>query len=91
MSVRRSKFRILSDILRIVSREGEANVSKLLLEANLSYSRLSKYLEELVDRGLLQRVEDGREVKFRITPKGESLLREIERVEMIAEAFGIQL
>lgn len=91
MSARRSKFRILADIMRVIEREGEANVSTLLLEANLSYARLSKYLEELVSKGLLQRIEDGREVKFRITSKGENLLREVKRIEMVAEAFGIEL
>ncbi|MEM4411262.1 MAG: winged helix-turn-helix domain-containing protein [Thermofilum sp.] len=91
MSARRSKFRILSDIVRVVEREGEVNVSTLLLEANLSYARLSKYLEELVDKGFLLRIEDGREVKFKLTPKGESFLREVKRIEAIAEAFGVEL
>lgn len=91
MSTRRSKFRIISDIMRVVEREGEANVSTLLLEANLSYARLSRYLEELVDKGFLLRVEDGREVKFKLTAKGESFLREVKRIETIAEAFGVEL
>ena len=91
MGARRSKFRIVADIMEVIAREGEVNVSKLLLEANLSYARLSKYLEELTERGLVERVEGYREVRYRLTKKGESLLRELERIRVIAEAFGIEL
>lgn len=91
MSARRSRLRIIADILRVVESEGEANVSKILLEANLSYARLTKYLDELVSKGFLERVTDEREVKFRVTRKGQEFLREFRRIEQLAEAFGIKL
>ncbi len=91
MSARRSRLRIIAEILKVVEREGEANVSKILLEANLSYARLAKYLDELVGKGFLQRVTDEREVKFRLTRKGQEFLREFRRIEQLAEAFGIEL
>jgi Predicted transcriptional regulator len=91
LSARRSRLRIIADILRVVESEGEANVSKILLEANLSYARLTKYLDELVSKGFLERVADEREVKFRVTRKGQEFLREFRRIEQLAEAFGIKL
>uniref|UniRef100_A0A7C4B9R9 ArnR1-like winged helix-turn-helix domain-containing protein n=1 Tax=Thermofilum pendens TaxID=2269 RepID=A0A7C4B9R9_THEPE len=91
LSARRSRLRIIAEILKVVEREGEANVSKILLEANLSYARLAKYLDELVGKGFLQRVTDEREVKFRLTRKGQEFLREFRRIEQLAEAFGIEL
>jgi len=90
MKKRRSKLRILADILRAVER-GECNVTQIMTAANLPYVRLTRYLGELVEKGLLLRVEEGREVKFKLTEKGRELLREIARIESIAEAFGIEV
>jgi len=87
---RRSKLRILVDILRVLD-QGEANVTRLMLEANLSYTRLVRYLDELSEKGLVERVEGGREVRYRITKRGREFLREFERVARIAEAFGIEI
>lgn len=87
---RRSKLRILADILRVLE-SGDANVTKLMLEANLSYVRLMKYLEELVEKEFVAREVDGREVRYRITRKGREFLREFERIVRIAEAFGVEI
>lgn len=90
MTKRRSKLRILADILRVLE-TGEANVTKLMLEANLSHARLMKYLQELVEKELVTREENSREVRFRITKRGREFLEEFERIEKIAEAFGIEI
>ncbi|MEM2409916.1 MAG: DUF4364 family protein, partial [Thermofilaceae archaeon] len=76
---RRTKLRILADILRVLE-SGEANITKLMMEANLSYARLMRYLDELVEKELVVREEDGREVKYRITKRGREFLREYERI-----------
>jgi len=90
MKRRRSKLRILTDILRAVER-GECNVTQIMTAANLPYVRLTRYLEELVEKDFLTRVEEGREVRFKLTEKGREFLREFARMEMIAEAFGIEI
>jgi predicted transcriptional regulator len=82
LSARRSKLRIIADILRVVESEGEANISR---------ARLTKYLGELESKGFLERIADEREVKFRVTRKGQEFLREFRRIEQLAEAFGIEL
>jgi len=87
---RRTKLRILADILRVLE-SGEANITKLMMEANLSYARLMRYLDELVEKELVVREEDGREVKYRITKRGREFLREYERIMRIAEAFGVEI
>lgn len=90
MMKRRTKLRILADILRVLE-SGEANITKLMMEANLSYARLMRYLDELVEKELVVREEDGREVKYRITKRGREFLREYERIMRIAEAFGVEI
>lgn len=90
MMKRRTKLRILADILRVLE-SGEANITKLMMEANLSYARLMRYLDELAEKELVVREEDGREVKYRITKRGREFLREYERILRIAEAFGVEI
>lgn len=87
---RRSKLRILADILQVVEK-GESNITKIMLEANLPYARLVRYLEELEGKGMVVRFEEGREVKYRLTKKGGEFLREFRRLQAIAEAFGVEV
>lgn len=90
MKKRRSKLRILADILRAVE-SGESNVTQIMTAANLPYVRLVKYLDELVEKGFLVKTEEGREVRFKLTKRGVDFLREFARIERIAEAFGVEL
>ena len=87
---RRSRLRIIADILR-AAEEGEVNVTRIMLLANLPYTRLTRYLNELVSKGLLERVRDGREVKYRLTRRGREFLKEFAKIERIAEAFGVEV
>ena len=52
----RSKGRIFADILQAVQESGAAKVTHILYKANLSHDRLTKYLAQLEDSGLMVRV-----------------------------------
>ncbi len=86
----RSKARIYADILASVASQVYAKPTKIMLDANLSYDRLSRYLETLVERGLLERV-DGGERLYVITEKGMKYLAEFKRFEEFAAAFGLRI
>jgi predicted transcriptional regulator len=47
----RSKARIYADILSSVASQVYAKPTKIMLDANLSYDRLSRYLDTLVEGG----------------------------------------
>ena len=66
--------------------EESGKVSKILLYANLSYDRLMKYLNELLEKGLIEE-EMG---EYRLTEKGYRFLEELRRAEKLAEAFGFK-
>jgi len=85
----RSRLKIVLDILKAIE-EGEDRVTRILLYANLSHERLVKYLDELVEKGLIETVEGGGKI-YRLTEKGYRFLRELERAEKLAEAFGFRL
>lgn len=89
--MRRSRIRIIMDILEVVEGEGSARPTHILYGANLSYERLTRYLKELEEKGLLksERREGAR--VYRLTREGARLLHELRRIEKLARAFGIEL
>ena len=89
----RSKLRIIKDILAVLAEEGGlAGPTRILYGANLSHERLVRYLTEMEEKGLVERLtdEDGRS-KYAITDRGRRLLREIRKIEEFLRAFGLEI
>lgn len=87
----RSKGRIFADILRAVQADGPAKVTHILYKANLSHDRLTKYLVQLEESGLIQQEQDGDRAVYSITEKGRKFLMEFRKMEEFAEAFGLDI
>jgi predicted transcriptional regulator len=74
---RRSSIEIIADMLRL----GEAGKTEMMYSVNMSYFQLQKYLNFLLERGLVDKVKIGNpSVTYRVTPKGLNLLRSIDAV-----------
>ncbi len=90
----RSKMRILADMMRAIQSEGEegAGPTKILYAANLSHDRLTQYLDELVEKKLINvpNPESDNRI-YLLTEKGREFLREFIRMERFSEAFGIEI
>lgn len=91
----RSQLRIVADILRVArdycEDDGTVKVSILLRKANLSYSRLTSLLDDLIKKGLLKVEEGDRGPIYRLTQKGIDFLTEYEKFERFARAYGLKL
>ena len=60
-------------------RLGEAGKTEIMYSVNMSYFQLQKYLDFMLDRGLVDRVKLGNpSVTYRVTAKGLRLLRSID-------------
>ncbi|MEM0440743.1 MAG: winged helix-turn-helix domain-containing protein [Candidatus Caldarchaeum sp.] len=86
----RSKAKILADILESIVQQGRARPTKIMLDANLSHDRLVKYLDALVEKGLVIRTSNS-EVLYVVTDKGLNYLSEFKRFERFAAAFGLRI
>jgi predicted transcriptional regulator len=87
-------MRILADMMRAIQNEGEegAGPTKILYQANLSHDRLTQYLEELVEKELVQESGEGESGRvYSLTEKGREFLREFVKMEKFSEAFGIEI
>jgi len=66
---------IIADMLRL----GEAGKTEIMYSANMSYFQLQKYLNFLLERGLIDKVKLGNpSVTYRVTKKGLRILRSID-------------
>ena len=68
--VRRNNLDICSDILRVA--RGGANKTRIVYQANLNFQIVKKYLNRLVDGGLLRPSEN----MFITTPKGVQFIEQ---------------
>jgi len=82
---RRSSIEIIADMLRL----GEAGKTEIMYSVNMSYFQLQKYLNFLLDRGLIDKVKLGNpSVTYRVTEKGLKLLRSIDAILGTLELRG---
>jgi len=93
MVVYRTSMQIVADLLEATQQSGQEGIktTSLLTKANLSHSRLSKFVDNLTGAGLINKIEyDGRNT-FVITPKGRQYLETYQNFSTIAESFGLEL
>ncbi|AOV99818.1 hypothetical protein C1G86_1271 [Dehalococcoides mccartyi] len=62
-------------------RLGEAGKTEIMYSVNMSYFQLQKYLNFMLERELIDRVQLGNpSVTYRVTAKGLELLRSIDNI-----------
>ncbi|MEK6865355.1 MAG: winged helix-turn-helix domain-containing protein [Thermoproteota archaeon] len=86
-------MQIVADLLTATEQSGQQGIktTSLLTKANLSHSRLSKFLENLTGSGLINKIEFDNKNTFVITEKGRQYLESYAKFAGIAESFGLEL
>lgn len=89
----RTSMQIVCDLLTVTKDSGSSgiNVTSLLTKANLSHSRLSKFIENLTGAGLINKIEFDGKNTFVITPKGRQYLETYTQFQNLADSFGLEL
>ncbi len=86
---------IIGDILSTtrdeVPDENGASVTYLIRKANISYGRISRILETLVQQGLLEQSSSDRACKYKISPRGREFLQAYRGFREFAENFGLRI
>ncbi len=95
MAQYRTQVRIIADVLstaRDLNTEGNGvGVTTLLRKGNMSYTRMSKLLSELVGSGLLVELNGDKISKYMISAKGIQFLAAYYSFEDFAQSFGLRL
>lgn len=86
-------MQIVADLLTATEQSGQQGIktTSLLTKANLSHSRLSKFIENLTGAELINKIEYDGKHTFVITPKGRQYLDSYQKFSTIAESFGLDL
>jgi len=91
----RTHMSIIGDILTTtrdeVPDETGASVTYLIRKANISYGRISKILETLVQQGLLEQSNSDRACKYKISSRGREFLQAYRGFREFAETFGLRI
>ena len=89
----RTSMQIVADLLTATEQSGQEGIktTSLLTKANLSHSRLSKFLDNLTGSGLVNKIEFDGKNTFVITEKGRQYLESYMKFASIAESFGLEL
>jgi predicted transcriptional regulator len=82
----RSKLQIVADMLFVV-RGNYANKTRIMYQANLSYKLLCRYLEDVVNAGLIS-FEKGN--SYVLTSKGVEFLKRFEEHQKQCQLFEEQ-
>ncbi len=93
MASYRTSMQIVADLLTVTEQSGLEGIktTSLLTKANLSHSRLSKFLGNLTGAGLINKIEFDGKNTFVITTKGRQYLDSYVKFASIAESFGLEL
>ena len=86
-------MQIVADLLTATEQSGQEGIktTSLLTKANLSHSRLSKFLDNLTGANLINKIEFDGKNTFVITAKGRQYLDSYVKFSSIAESFGLEL
>jgi predicted transcriptional regulator len=89
----RTSMQIMEDLLTATKESGQEGIktTALISKANLSHSRLSKLLSNLIGTGLVNKIEFDGKHTFVITQKGRQYLESYQKFSTIAESFGLEL
>jgi predicted transcriptional regulator len=89
----RTSMQIVADLLVATDQSGQEGIktTSLLTKANLSHSRLAKFLENLTGAELVTKIEYDGKNSFVITPKGRQYLESYKKFSNLAESFGLDL
>lgn len=91
----RTHMSIIGDILTTtrdeIPDEAGASVTYLIRKANISYGRISKILETLVQQGLLEQTSSYRACKYKISSRGREFLQAYRGFREFAETFGLRI
>jgi predicted transcriptional regulator len=93
VSAYRPHMKIIGDILSTTrddldSGEG-ASVTYLIRKANVSHTRISKILHNLVSQGLLEQVDSQGTFRYKISSNGREFLVAYQTFSKFAENFGL--
>ncbi len=90
MKKKRSKSRVVFDVLSIIAQEDKCTVSIILRRANVSYSVFKEIEENLKKKNLIEVNTNGGKSIYKITKDGKEFLKEWRKFKRLMELYGLE-
>jgi len=90
MAQRRSRMDIINDILEAVQKKGgKIKPTHLMYKANLSHKLMTNYLDELIEKQLIDEISEKTNKYLIITDEGYRFLEKFKQMKEFQESFGL--
>ncbi|KYK24484.1 hypothetical protein AYK26_06595 [Euryarchaeota archaeon SM23-78] len=90
MQRKRSRLDIIYDMLQTISNKGgRIKPTHLMYKANLSHTQMKLYLDELMQKSLVEEEETSGRKMLIITQKGYSFIQQFNQMREFEKTFGL--
>jgi predicted transcriptional regulator len=90
MERKRSRTDIIHDIIMSIQlKNGKIKPTHLMYKANLSHIQMNAYLEELMEKKLIEKIEEKKSRFITLTEKGYSFSQKIREMKEFEKTFGL--
>jgi len=87
---KRNRLEIISDMLHsIQNKGGQIKPTHLMYKANMSHAQLKSYLEELIEKDLINEVSKNQNKYLIITDKGHQFIQKFDQMREFEKTFGL--
>lgn len=89
MSRKRSRIEIIADMLSsIQDKGGEIKPTHLMYKSNMAHSQMKIYLDDLLDKDLVQKINRKNNDYIILTDKGYAFMRKFKEMKEFEKTFG---
>ncbi len=90
MAKKRGRIDIINDMLTsIMNKGGKIKPTHLMYKANLSHTLMKSYLEELVEKELINEVKNKNYTYFILTDRGHEFIEKFRQMKEFEKTFGL--
>lgn len=87
---RRDRVDVILAILETIYTErSEAKPTHIMYKANLSHKLMDGYFNELIEKGIIEKIDAKGKTRISLTEKGSEFLRELRKMKSFMESFGL--
>ena len=86
---KRTKLEVIRDLLLVLKSKKNIRITPLIYKSNLSNNSIKPYIEELMEKELMEKNVVGKDVFFNITKKGFEFLEEFNKIKVFSDAYGL--
>lgn len=90
MPKKRDRMQIIEDMLAAIqTKGGEIKPTHLMYKSNLSHTQMTSYLEELIEKEFIGKIEKKNYEYLIITDRGHKFLNKLREMKEFEESFGL--